>query len=142
MKHVTELKTRSYECDSYGHINNATYLNYLEYARIELLEKLPVPYNELRRKGIGFVVTRICIDYRMQVASGVTLRIETRSVRKERVRVVFQQEIYRDDQLVAEAQVTWACIDEQGKPIRIPSVLDIPELEPDPGPDKDSESEA
>lgn len=142
MKHVAELKTRSYECDSYGHINNATYLNYLEYARIELLEKLPVPYNELRRRGIGFVVTRIRIDYRMQVGSGATLRIETRSIRKERVRVVFQQNIYRDDQLVAEAQVTWACINEQGKPIRIPSVLDIPELEPDPEPDRDSESEA
>ena len=131
MKHVAELKTRSYECDSYGHINNATYLNYLEYARIELLEKLPVPYHELRRRGVGFVVTRICIDYRTQVGSGVTLRIETRSIRKERVRVVFQQNIYRDDQLVAEAEVTWACVDERGRPIRIPSVLDIPELEPE-----------
>jgi acyl-CoA thioester hydrolase len=140
MKHVAELKTRSYECDSYGHINNATYLNYLEYARIELLEKLPVPYDELRRRGIGFVVTRVCIDYRMQVGSGVTLRIETRSIRKERVRVVFQQDIYRDDQLVAEAQVTWACIDERGKPIRLPPVLDIPELEPEG--ESEAESEA
>ena len=140
MKHVAELKTRSYECDSYGHINNATYLNYLEYARIELLEKLPVPYDELRRRGIGFVVTRVCIDYRMQVGSGVTLRIETRSIRKERVRVVFQQDIYRDDQLVAEAQVTWACIDERGKPIRLPPVLDMPELEPEG--ESEAESEA
>jgi acyl-CoA thioester hydrolase len=140
MKHVVELKTRSYECDSYGHINNATYLNYLEYARIELLDKLPVPHDELRRRGIGFVVTRICIDYRMQVASGVTLRIETRSIRKERVRVVFKQEIFRDDRLVAEAEVTWACIDEQGKPIRIPPVLDIPELEPETNPAAETEA--
>jgi len=69
------------------------------------------------------------------------LRIETRSIRKERVRVVFQQNIYRDDQLVAEAEVTWACIDERGKPIRIPPVLDIPELEPEPEPDRDSQAE-
>jgi YbgC/YbaW family acyl-CoA thioester hydrolase len=132
MIHVAELKTRSYECDGYGHINNATYLNYLEYARIQLLEKLPVPYKELRRRGIGFVVTRICIDYRMQVGSGETLRIETRSISKQKVRVVFQQNIYRDDRLVAEAEVTWACINERGKPIRIPAELDLPELEPDP----------
>jgi acyl-CoA thioester hydrolase len=129
MIHVAELKTRSYECDSYGHINNATYLNYLEYARIQLLEDLPVPYRELRRRGVGFVVTRICIDYRLQVGSGEILRIETRSIQKQKVRMVFQQNIYRDDQLVAEAQVTWACINEQGKPIRIPPELDIPELE-------------
>jgi acyl-CoA thioester hydrolase len=135
MMHIAELKTRSYECDSYGHINNATYLNYLEYARIQLLDELPVPYSELRRKGIGFVVTRICIDYRMQVGSGELLRIETRSIRKEKVRVVFQQRIFRDDDLVSEAQVTWACINEKGKPIRIPPELDIPELEPETEPE-------
>jgi acyl-CoA thioester hydrolase len=135
MIHVCELKTRSYECDSYGHINNATYLNYLEYARIEFLDDLPVPYHDLRRRGVGFVVTRICVDYRLQVGSGETLRIETRSIQKQKVRMVFQQKIYRDDQLVAEAQVTWACIDEQGKLIRIPPELDIPELEPVPEPE-------
>ena len=134
MTHLTELKTRSYECDSYGHINNATYLNYLEYARIQLLDDLPVPYSELRSRGVGFVVTRICIDYRKQVGSGVVLRIETRSLRKERVRVVFQQRIFRDEEVVAEAEVTWACINEQGKRIRIPPELDIPELEPESEP--------
>jgi acyl-CoA thioester hydrolase len=138
MIHVAELKTRSYECDSYGHINNATYLNYLEYARIQLLEDLPVPYRELRRRGVGFVVTRICIDYRLQVGSGEILRIETRSIQKQKVRMVFQQNIYRDDQLVAEAQVTWACINQQGKPIRIPPELDIPELEPVPAPERET----
>jgi acyl-CoA thioester hydrolase len=138
MIHVAELKTRSYECDSYGHINNATYLNYLEYARIQLLEELPVPYRELRRRGVGFVVTRICIDYRLQVGIGEILRIETRAIQKQKVRMVFQQNIYRDDQLVAEAQVTWACINEQGKPIRIPPELDIPELEPVPAPERET----
>jgi acyl-CoA thioester hydrolase len=132
MTHITELKTRSYECDSYGHINNATYLNYLEYARIQLLDSLPESYSELRRRGVGFVVTRICIDYRQQVGSGEILRIETRSIQKQKVRMVFQQKIYRGDELVAEAQVTWACINEQGKLIRIPPELDIPELNPDP----------
>jgi YbgC/YbaW family acyl-CoA thioester hydrolase len=138
MIHVAELKTRSYECDSYGHVNNATYLNYLEYARIQLLEELPVPYRELRRRGVGFVVTRICIDYRLQVGIGEILRIETRSIQKQKVRMVFQQNIYRDDQLVAEAQVTWACINEQGKPIRIPPELEIPELEPVPAPERET----
>ena len=132
MIHIAELKTRSYECDSYGHINNATYLNYLEYARIQLLEQLPVPYQKLRRRGVGFVVTRISIDYRRQVRSGESLRIETRPILKQKVRMTFQQNIYRDDQLVAEAQVSWACINEQGKLIPIPPELDIPEMEPDP----------
>ena len=34
----TELQVRSYELDFYGHVNNAIYLNYLEYARGNYLE--------------------------------------------------------------------------------------------------------
>ncbi|UCF97186.1 MAG: acyl-CoA thioesterase [Spirochaetaceae bacterium] len=132
MIHTTELTTRSYECDSYGHVNNAIYLNYLEYARIQFLDDLPVPYHELRRRGIGFVVVRICIDYRIQVGSGEHLRIETRSIQKQKVRMVFRQSVYMGDELVAEAEVTWACINDRGKLIRIPPELDIPELEPEP----------
>ena len=37
MAHESTLTTRSYECDSYGHVNNAVYLNYLEFARIRFL---------------------------------------------------------------------------------------------------------
>jgi acyl-CoA thioester hydrolase len=130
MIHQSRLTTRSYECDSYGHVNNAVYLNYLEYARIQFLNDLPVSYSELRRKGVGFVVARICIDFKRQLGSGEPLRIQTRPIKKQKVRMVFQQSIYRDSELVAEAEVTWACIDDEGKLIRIPSELDIPELEP------------
>ena len=134
MIHTTELTTRSYECDSYGHINNAIYLNYLEYARIQFLNDLPIPYDDLRRRGIGFVVTRICIDYRLQVGNGERLRIDTWSIQKQKVRMVFRQNVYRGEDLVAEAEVTWACIDDRGKLIRIPPELDIAELEPEPVP--------
>ena len=34
MKHATRLTVRPYECDSYGHVNHAVYVNYLEHARI------------------------------------------------------------------------------------------------------------
>ena len=37
---TVKFNVRSYECDSYGHVNNAVYLNYLEFARMSaLLEK-------------------------------------------------------------------------------------------------------
>jgi acyl-CoA thioester hydrolase len=136
MVHTTELTTRSYECDSYGHINNAIYLNYLEYARIRFLDDLPVPYHELRRRGIGFVVARICIDYKLQIGSGERLTIETRPLKKEKVKMVFRQSVYRNGDPAAVAEVTWACIDKQGKLIRIPPELDIPELEPEPDTDQ------
>ena len=38
-KFTLKFKVRSYECDSYGHVNNAVYLNYLEFARMSALEE-------------------------------------------------------------------------------------------------------
>ena len=36
---TTRLNVRSYELISFGHVNNATYLNYLEYARGDYLRQ-------------------------------------------------------------------------------------------------------
>ena len=130
MQHESTLTTRSYECDSYGHINNSVYLNYLEFARIRFLNSLEVPYEELRRRGVGLVVVRICIDYRVPVGSEAKLRIVTRPLKKQRARIVFLQSIWLDSELIAEAEVTWACVNELGKPIRIPPELDVPQLDP------------
>lgn len=130
MEHQCSLTTRSYECDGYGHINNAVYLNYLEYARMEYLRALKVDQGELRAAGVGLVVVRIRIDYRRQVGPHEILRIVTRPVSKERVRVVFSQKLYRGEELVADAEVTWACINSEGRPLRLPAQLDVPELQP------------
>ena len=35
----TDIKVRSYELDSFGHVNNANFLNYLEAARGNFLEE-------------------------------------------------------------------------------------------------------
>jgi acyl-CoA thioester hydrolase len=130
MELESKLTARSYECDSYGHVNNAVFLNYLEYARMQFLSACKIPYSELRRRGIGFVVVRVCIDYKSQIKADEELRIVTRPIQKQRVRVVFSQCVYSGDRLAAAAEVTWACIDSQGKPIRLPTELDVPELEP------------
>lgn len=130
MEHECSLTTRSYECDGYGHVNNAVYLNYLEYARLEFLKGLGIDYGQLRAGGIGFVVVRICIDYRRQVGADQTLRVVTRPLSKQKVRVVFGQKMWRGEELVAEAEVTWACISREGRPVRLPAELEIAELEP------------
>ena len=44
MKHTTEITVRSYECDSYNHVNNAVYLNYLEHARMDFLHAANFDY--------------------------------------------------------------------------------------------------
>jgi len=130
MEHECTLTARSYECDSYGHINNAVYLNYLEFARLEFMKAAGISYANLRSSGYGLVVVRIVIDYRAPVMADERLRIVTAPLAKQKVRVVFGQKVLRGEDVVAEAEVTWACINRDGRPVRLPPQLDVPELEP------------
>jgi acyl-CoA thioester hydrolase len=130
MTHECALEARSYECDSYGHVNNAVYLNYLEYARHQFMRQAGVRYDDLRARGYGLVVTRVRIDFKAPVRYGEGLRVLTIPLSKGRVSCTFSQRIYRAEALVADAEVTWASIGPDGRPARLPPELDIPELEP------------
>jgi len=127
-EHRCALAVRSYEYDSFGHVNNAVYLNYLELARHELLKYLGVSVDKLREAGYFLVAARVCIDYKLQAKQDDALTIATRPLEKGRTSGVFSQNIYRGDELVAQAEVTWACINSAGRLVRLPTELDIPEL--------------
>jgi acyl-CoA thioester hydrolase len=130
MKHRYSFAVRSYECDSNGHVNNATYLNYLELARTQFLRDIGASYRSLKELGFALMVVRICIDFKGQARMEDTLTVATRSLKKKLTGCVFEQRIYLDETLIADAQVSWVCIGANGKPVRLPPQLDIPELEP------------
>jgi len=58
------------------------------------------------------------------------LRLLTVPVSKGRASCTFSQRIYRGQELVADAEVSWASIGPDGRPVRLPPELDVPELEP------------
>ena len=54
--HQTHLRVRTYECDAYGHVNNAVYLHYLELARDHYLTDRGLDYQGLVATGQGIWV--------------------------------------------------------------------------------------
>ncbi|HCC37007.1 MAG TPA: 4-hydroxybenzoyl-CoA thioesterase [Treponema sp.] len=129
---ITEcsLRVRTYECDSYGHVNNANYLNYLEYARYEFLRDIGFDYFKAVEAGYGIFIARIEIDYKKPAVTDDELRIKSWPVKKGAVSGVIAQEIWRGDDLLAAAKVTWAFVDSRGLPAKIPSEWDLPGLKP------------
>ena len=125
------LKVRTYECDSYGHVNNANYLNYLEFARYEMLRDFGFDYAAMINAGYGIYVARIEIDYKKPAFSDDELLIKSWPVKKGAVSGVISQEIRRGDDLLAEAKVTWAFVDSKGMPVKIPPQWDVPGLKPE-----------
>ena len=124
------LKVRTYECDSYGHVNNANYLNYLEYARYELLRDVGFDYPAMIKAGYGVYVARVEIDYKKPALADDEIIIKSRPIKKGAVSGVIAQEIWRGDDLLVEAKVTWAFVDSKGMPTKIPPQWDMPGLKP------------
>lgn len=113
-----DFKVRDYECDMAQVVNNAVYLNYLEHARHQLLESLGLKFGELARDGIRLVVTRIEADFRNSLTSGDCFVVRTSLERNGRIRLQFNQSIYRkrDEQVMLSAVVTGAALNARGRP--------------------------
>lgn len=112
------FKVRDYECDMDHVVNNAVYLNYLEHARHELLGTINVRFGELAKRGVSLVVTRAEIDYKSPLRSGDSFLVRTALERKGRIRLLFNQEIFRvsDDRLMLKAVVIGTALNAQGRP--------------------------
>ncbi len=119
---LAKHKVRSYECDSYGHVNNAVYLNYLEYARMEALMENGFTLDKMKKAGYLAVVRRIEVDYLYPLFMGDEIQIKTYISEFRNSSGTFTQQIIREknNKLAAEARVTWVFTDLKGKPIPIP----------------------
>ena len=57
------VRVRTYELDSFGHVNNAEYLHYLEEARSEYLRQLGLSFNDFERLGVHLVIIEAHVRY-------------------------------------------------------------------------------
>ena len=130
MKHATPLTVRPYECDSYGHVNHAVYVNYLEHARMQFLHEAGFDYKGLIAAGFFTVITRADLSYRSPAYADDALVIETEPTSMRRVSGVFHQIVRRGDTVVAEADIHWCVVDRAGRPTKPPETFDLRRLVP------------
>lgn len=130
MKHTSTLTVRSYECDMNNHVNNANYLNYLEFARHEYLKAIGFDLDAALSQKYGFFVTRIEIDYKAPAFLDDELIIESEAIKKGAVSGAMLQTIKKQETIVVLAKVFWAFVDSGGKPCRIPPSLEVEGLKP------------
>ncbi len=122
---ITTFKVRSYECDSYGHVNNAVYLNYLEFARMSALFEKGFTLDKMKEKGYLVFVKNIEIEYRNPLYQDDEISVKTFTSESRNTSGTFTQQIFRkdEDQPAAEAKVTWVFTNFKGKPIPIPAEI-------------------
>ena len=133
MKVTTQIEVRSYELDSYNHVNNAVYQNYLEHARMDYLNKIGFLYNDFFNAGYIIPITHIDIRYKAMAVLGDTLYIESCPTLLKTVHGAFHQTIRKADGTVCvEADVEWCIVrKEDGHPTKLPDEFMVEGLKPE-----------
>ncbi len=75
--HVYPILIRESHLDTFGHVNNATYLSLFEEARWELITSNGFGLQEVKRSGTGPVILEIQIKYQKELKLRENIRIET-----------------------------------------------------------------
>jgi acyl-CoA thioester hydrolase len=121
-KLIAKLTVRSYELDSYGHVNNAIYLNYLEFARGEYLLKNGLSLSDFSEWNAFPRVITAQIDYKSPAFAENVLRIEGHLSHWKRTRATLSYRIFNEttDTLCAEAETVMAFVNSKGRPVPIP----------------------
>lgn len=125
LKNEIKIEVRPTEIDALGHVNNAKYIEYLEWGREEWYNEAGIPFDELSAIGIATVLVRIEMNYRKEVRLGEKLYITTMPHSKGTSSYILKQEILNEKrEVVADALVTGVTISlSKRKSVELPSVL-------------------
>ena len=114
----TRIKIRGYHCDSYGHVNNARYLELLEEARWEFLEPaLEEKFFESR--NLLFIVVNINISYKKSLLPDQDVIIDITNVVYNNKSMIVTQLIkdVKTEAICSSADVTFVLLNSKtGKP--------------------------
>lgn len=119
--HETHLRVRTYECDAYGHVNNAVYLHYLELARDHYLQDRGLDYQSLVASGHGIFVAEARLTYLSPALPGEDLVVTTVPDASGAAWAVLKQKVTGPGaRPVLDASMKLVWVGPGGRPTRIP----------------------
>ncbi len=116
-----DVRVRYVECDAQGIAHHSVFPVWMEMARTELLRRRGVSYRDLEARGVFFLVARLGIRYRRPAFYDDALTITVRATRYLSSLIDHKYFITRDGETLCTAGTTVACVDSQGKMIKLPS---------------------
>jgi len=121
-RHTSRFSARSYELDSYRHLNNGVYLGWFEQARLDYLQSLGFSYDGFADREQWLVVARTEVDFRVPLHLGDAVGIETVVEALGRSSVRFRQHMRREATpvLAAEAVSVMVFSGPDGRSVPVP----------------------
>lgn len=121
--HACTVEARSYELDSFGHLNHAVFLNWFEFGRFETLAAGGFPPDRITDRGEGVHVVRVEVDFRREVMLGDRVTLVTALEEIRNSSMTLRQVAHREgspDHVHAEARVVAVWVGPDRRPMRIP----------------------
>ncbi|MGL1885808.1 MAG: acyl-CoA thioesterase [Reichenbachiella sp.] len=121
----TQVRVRYAETDQMGYVYYGNYAMYYEVARVESLRTLGLSYKELEAMGVMMPVLENRSKYIRPGKYDELLTVKVKIPKMPSVRIVFEYEIYNEEQtLINIGETTLVFIEaESKKPCKMPEVM-------------------
>ena len=120
-----EIKIYYEDTDSGGVVYYSNYLNFLERARTEMIESVGLSNKKLLEEYKTLIIVKSCnIEYVSPAKLEDKIQIYSSIESLGKASFVVIQNIYKDDDLIAKAKLKLVTVNQEGKPVKIPSVLE------------------
>jgi len=120
----TDVRVRFAETDAQGIAHHASFVVWLEVARVAYLAHYAGGYQAIRERGLEALTTEVRLRYHRAAAFDETLRVWARCGDLRGARFTYEYRIERDGELVADGYSKHAVVDhETYRPTRVPEWL-------------------
>jgi acyl-CoA thioester hydrolase len=120
-RYSTEIVVRFAETDAQAIAHHASFVVWLEVARVGYLAEHAGGYRAIQEQGIEALTTEVHVRYHRAATFDERLRIWARCVDLRGARFRYEYKVVRGDELVAEASTAHATIDAATRrPVRVP----------------------
>jgi len=116
-KDETTVRVRYKDTDQMGVAYYANYLVWFEVGRTEMMRSLELPYREFEKSNIYLPVLKVFCEYKQPARYDDKLTVVTRLENLHSVRLVFNYEIRREDELLATGYTEHAFVNHSGRPV-------------------------
>ena len=112
------------DTDSGGIVYYANYLKYLERARSEAIYSLGLNNTKLLKNYGTIIIVKSCnIEYKKPARLEDKLNITSSVLSKTKTSFTMLQIIKKNEEIISEATVQLVTVNKEGKPIKIPEIL-------------------
>ena len=116
-----DVRVRFAETDAQGIAHHASYVVWLEVARVAYLADHAGGYRSIQAQGLEALTTGVRVDYRVAAAFDDVLTIHLRCVDVRGARFRYEYRIEREGEVVATAETQHATVDSATlQPTRVP----------------------